>query len=234
MSLNNKLSIHKVAFLIGFGADSIGGLLGLCLLDLRVFVISVVSLYGFAASFGLATSSKRSTANGVTIGLIACGLYLASLMPHGNPFDEAFGCNFLHTLFVGPALMSGLIAALLGARRKTWTSSTPLRFIQGTVAGAMLCVLNILCFWVLAASLSTLPFSSAWGFICFPIALGAASTVYLPIMHNLVTDESENVLETSFNATATAWVDKLTIAKSGVILFVLMALAGIGWAGIFR
>lgn len=235
MSLNNRLSIHKIAFLIGFGADSIGGLLGLCTSSSPLFMIGVITLYGFASSYWLATSSKRSTADGITIGLAATGLYLASLTAHGNPFEtQNFGSGFFHALFVGPALMSGLLAAVLGARRRTWTTSVPLRFMQGTVAGGMLCVLHILCVGMLSASLYTLPFASAWGFICYPIALGAASTVYLPIMHNLVTDESENVLETSFNAAATAWVDKLTIAKSGVILFVLMVLAGIGWAGIFR
>jgi hypothetical protein len=235
MNFITRLSNRKIAFLIGFAAEAIGGLLGLLTSNFGVFIIGVTCLYGIAISRWLSVESGKGTKYGTTVGVLFTTLYLAWLVAHGNPCrTENFQYVSLHGVFIGPPIMSGFIAALLGAKRRNWTSKILDCFIQGTVAGTLLCFLHILFCAVISAIVPSLPVVSAIGYILLPVALGAASTIYLPIMNMIVIGQTESQPETAFNAAATAWVDKLTIAKSGVILFVLMVLAGVGWAGIFR
>lgn len=228
-------SYRKAAFLIGFGADAAGGVIGLCTSNFALFVISVTCFYCFASSYWLAISSKRSTTYGVTLGLISSGMYLASMMCRGNPLEPEFGATvFFQGVLSIPPLVSGVIAASLGARQANWARA-PLCFIQGAVAGAGVCLLHIFCLWAVMISTSLLSFyqwNTPLSFVGFPLALGAASMLYLPLMHTIVSGSRND--ESKSNTAINTWLSKLTIAKSGVFLFIIMLLAGIGWAALFR
>ena len=232
--MNKTPSYRKVAFLIGFGADAAGGLMGLCTSNFAVFVIAVTCFYCFAISYWLAISTRRSTTYGVALGLISSGMYLASMMGRGHLLEPEFGATvFFQGVLSTPPLVSGIIAASLGARQRNW-ARVPLCFIQGAVAGAGVCLLHIFCLWAVMISTTLLCFhqwNTPLSFVGYPLALGAASMVYLPIMLNIIGASRDD--KSKSNTAINAWLSKLSIAKSGVILFVIMLLAGIGWAAFF-
>ncbi len=187
--------------------------------------ILLVSLW-----IGWRQGAGHRTILGAGVGM-SCGLAYLVLAQYDSVvrgWAGVFGEEFMSLFMTYPAILSGVIAVVMGGA-KPWTmAGIFVRFWKGGFAGLFLGFSHFMLVFVFLAAGSGIHRlwgefdSSAFPAIESALALGCASTIYFPIMSKIVGLKSEG--------RPAAWVAKLTVWRVGIVLFVLMTVAGIAFS----
>ncbi|MBX9669976.1 MAG: hypothetical protein K2X93_20300 [Candidatus Obscuribacterales bacterium] len=179
---------------------------------------------------GWRQGTRERTIRGVGIGL-ACGLAYLGLATYEHVFRNWFG--FFTDEFIGlfvtyPAILSGIIMVLMGSTTPWTFGGAFARFWKGAWAGLLLGASHfalVFVFLFLGSAIHRMfgdYGASSFPFYAPALALGCASALYFPMVGKTLGLQSE--------ARQPAWLAKLTVWRVGIVLFVLMTVAGIAFS----
>lgn len=125
-----------------------------------------------------------------------------------------------------PCVLSGLLAGVLGSTRENGFKEFPVCFSKGLISGFMMGIVHFVTLLILLIPSPYIvklfgPLGET-GTIQLACALGVASALYFFMLQWSVSLRS--------SGKQSGWLGNLSISRVGLLLFVGMTLAGIGWS----
>lgn len=220
--VNSKL----MGFLFGLSACAIAYVIGV-LFPCTNSDKAVATIVGFTYTLMVCSwlsIRKGGTSGGAMPALICSGAYMLLSL-----FESVlrFTSEFLDFFVVFPALISALMAVMIGCAPTLTAKAVVIRLSKGVVSGLVLGLGTLAVIFLIAwASYFQVSYASWFRelpYIVGGLALGCASIVYLPLISRAAGVETE--------ASTANWLAKLTFWRTGAVLAVLMLLAGLAFSG---
>jgi hypothetical protein len=228
-------------FTVGASAALAAAPIGMMFCSFPLFIICVVALYNFLACCWLTYISPRHrTTHGALLGLATSAVYLAMTLNQQN-LQLAHFADIIRQMFVLPPVLAGLMVGIIGSNRSNWLKAFPAGLLKGSISGFVFCVLHLITVAAFSLTFSStialIPYpgaNSVYYLLLLPLALGLTSALFFPVIRLSIGAKTEPESESSLSRAVTRWAGKLTLSKAGLMLFVLMSLAGVAWAFLLR
>lgn len=190
----------------------------------HAMIVGFIYVTAAGGWIGALQGSAKRTIFGAAVGAII-GLTYSLAVRFGLP-NYPNDCGLMIYFALLPCVLSGLLAGVLGASFNRNFKTFPVCFSKGLISGFLMGVVHFVALFGLVISTSdmggTFDRLGETGTVQLATALGLASALYFFMLQWSVGLRS--------NGKNAGWLGNLSISRVGLLLFVGMTLAGIGWS----